>query len=178
VQVSLSSSSRRVLGSGGHTSEMLALLGALDLSRYTPRHYVLADTDDHSAQKLNAFEGTPSSFFVHIIPRSREVKQGLLSALLPTMAACLQSLKLLLQIRPDLLLCNGPGTCVPVCFAVSLLKLLGIHQAQIVFVETIARVQDLSLSGKILLRVADHFLVQWPQLAEKYPKTHYLGRLC
>ena len=31
-----------VLGSGGHTTEMLHLLSALPLARYTPRTYVIA----------------------------------------------------------------------------------------------------------------------------------------
>ena len=38
---------------------------------------------------------------------------------------------------------------------------------------------QLSLSGKILIRFADQFLVQWPQLADKYPgKARYIGRVC
>ena len=42
----------------------------------------------------------------------------------------------------------------------------------------VRRVQ-LSLSGKILVHFADQFLVQWPQLAERYPgKARYIGRLC
>lgn len=50
---------------------------------------------------------------------------------------------------------------------------------KIVFVESIARVQTLSLSGKILyhLRLADLILVQWPVLQHKYPRTQFCGRL-
>jgi len=39
-------------------------------------------------------------------------------------------------------------------------------------------VETLSLSGKIMLRLADHFLVQWPGLAKRYPRAHFIGRLC
>jgi beta-1,4-N-acetylglucosaminyltransferase len=49
---------------------------------------------------------------------------------------------------------------------------------KIVYVESIARVESLSLSGKLLYRTADYFLVQWPQLKAKYPAAQYLGRLC
>ena len=45
-------------------------------------------------------------------------------------------------------------------------------------VESIARVDSLSLSGKLLVRAADRFLVQWPQLAKKYTKAEYIGRVC
>lgn len=49
---------------------------------------------------------------------------------------------------------------------------------KIVYVESIARVETLSLSGKLLYLTADYFLVQWPQLQSKYPRTEYMGRLC
>ncbi|XP_054311401.1 UDP-N-acetylglucosamine transferase subunit ALG14 homolog isoform X2 [Pongo pygmaeus] len=44
-----------VAGSGGHTTEILRLLGSLS-SAYSPRHYVIADTDEMSANKINSFE--------------------------------------------------------------------------------------------------------------------------
>lgn len=50
---------------------------------------------------------------------------------------------------------------------------------QIVYVESIARVTSLSLSGKILYhtRVADLFMVQWPELQSQCPLSKYCGRL-
>lgn len=49
----------------------------------------------------------------------------------------------------------------------------------IFYVESIARVRKLSLSGLLLykLRLTDQFVVQWPQLQKKYPRAHYGGRL-
>lgn len=40
---------------GGHTTEMLKLVAELS-SHYQPRHYVVADTDTMSIDKLNAME--------------------------------------------------------------------------------------------------------------------------
>ncbi|MCJ1420278.1 UDP-N-acetylglucosamine transferase subunit [Xylographa parallela] len=45
-----------VLGSGGHTAEMLSLLQDLDPSSYTHRSYVVSSGDDFSAAKAIAFE--------------------------------------------------------------------------------------------------------------------------
>ena len=82
-----------VLGSGGHTAEMFALLRALPPTRYAPRVYVLADTDTTSAVKVDAHEAAIGSRLAldetvddaalelmsdHAlirIPRSREVGQ-------------------------------------------------------------------------------------------------------
>lgn len=45
-----------VLGSGGHTGEMLQLVKALDPSLYTPRIYVTADSDNNSIDRLRLSE--------------------------------------------------------------------------------------------------------------------------
>ncbi|XP_016071796.1 PREDICTED: UDP-N-acetylglucosamine transferase subunit ALG14 homolog [Miniopterus natalensis] len=174
-----------VAGSGGHTTELLRLLEHLS-SAYSPRHYVIADTDEISARKINAFELSradrdPGSMspghYIHRIPRSREVQQSWLSTVLTTLHSACLSFPLTYRLKPDLVLCNGPGTCVPVCVSALLLGVLGIKRVTIVYVESICRVEHLSLSGKILHHFCDYFVVQWPTLKQKYPKSVYLGRI-
>jgi beta-1,4-N-acetylglucosaminyltransferase len=46
-----------------------------------------------------------------------------------------------------------------------------------IYVESIARVESLSLSGKLLRPIVDHFVVQWKPLKERYPKAEYYGLL-
>ena len=71
------------------------------------------------------------------------------------------------------------GTCIPICAAVLLFRVLGVEpDSKIVFCESFARVQHLSLTGKLLYYVADEFVVQWPQLQTKYPRTKHLGVIC
>lgn len=41
---------------GGHTTEALALISALDFTRYTPRTYLISDGDALSAQKARELE--------------------------------------------------------------------------------------------------------------------------
>ncbi|VFV27852.1 udp-n-acetylglucosamine transferase [Lynx pardinus] len=174
-----------VAGSGGHTTEILRLLEHLS-NAYSPRHYIIADTDEMSAHKINSFEQNradrdPSTmfpeYFIHRIPRSREVQQSWLSTVLTTLYSMWLSFPLTHRVKPDLVLCNGPGTCVPVCVSALLLGILGIKKVIIVYVESICRVEHLSLSGKILFHLSDYFIVQWPALKEKYPKSVYLGRI-
>ncbi|KAM6167215.1 UDP-N-acetylglucosamine transferase subunit ALG14 [Erethizon dorsatum] len=174
-----------VAGSGGHTTEILRLLGSLS-SAYSPRHYVIADTDKMSANKINSFEldradrdpnTMDSKYCIHRIPRSREVQQSWLSSVLTTLRSTWLSFPLVHHVKPDLVLCNGPGTCIPICVSALLLGILGIKKVIIVYVESICRVETLSLSGKILIHLSDYFIVQWPTLKEKYPKSVYLGRI-
>ncbi|KAF4021569.1 hypothetical protein G4228_013519 [Cervus hanglu yarkandensis] len=174
-----------VAGSGGHTTEILRLLENLS-DAYSPRHYIVADTDEMSTHKINSFEqnradrnpsATFPEYYVHRIPRSREVQQSWLSSVLTTLYSMWLSFPLTYRVKPDLVLCNGPGTCVPICISALLLGILGIKKVIIVYVESICRVEHLSLSGKILFHLSDYFIVQWPTLKEKYPKSVYLGRI-
>ncbi|KAG7219569.1 hypothetical protein INR49_018996 [Caranx melampygus] len=169
-----------VAGSGGHTSEILRLMDSLS-SSYSPRHYVIADTDQMSEDKICSFEKSrphaESQFSICRIPRSREVHQSWTSSVLSTLRALRVSLPLVFRLRPDMVLCNGPGTCVPLCAAALLLGILGMKKVLIVYVESICRVETLSLTGAVLYPISDYFLVQWASLMDRYPGAVYLGRV-
>lgn len=51
-------------------------------------------------------------------------------------------------------------------------------QTKTLYVESLARVEKLSLSGEIVYRYGlGAVFVQWPQLQAKYPGVHYRGIL-
>ena len=65
----------------------------------------------------------------------------------PPCAACCTAVSVVLDHQPDLLLLNGPGTCIPIAAAAALLRLAGVCRGRVAYVESIARVYRLSLSG-------------------------------
>lgn len=162
------------IGSGGHTTEMLLLIKKLDSNSYTPRIYVLADSDKTSLIKIQEQETT--KYEVVQIPRSRSVKQSYITSIFTTFYAILFSAYVMIKIRPKLILCNGPGTCVPLILVGFLMKCLFMN-ITLVFIESICRVESLSLTGKILIYIVDIFVVQSKQLASKIPRCQYFGRL-
>ena len=113
------------------------------------------------------------------IYRSREVGQSYITSIWTTLIAMVHALWLMIKIRPEVILCNGPGTCIPLCSIAFIFKILGIRWSSIFYVESIARVRRLSLSGLLLykLRMVDQLFVQWPQLQRQYPRATYVGRL-
>ncbi|XP_054622392.1 UDP-N-acetylglucosamine transferase subunit ALG14 homolog [Dunckerocampus dactyliophorus] len=169
-----------VAGSGGHTTEMLRLMETLSAA-FSPRLYVLADTDRMSEEKVCSFERSKDcsdpQYAIHRIPRSREVHQSWSSSVISTLNALGYSLPLVFRLRPDMVLCNGPGTCVPLCMAGLLLGVAGMKKVLIVYVESVCRVETMSLTGKILYRMSDYFFVQWASLRDRYPKSIFLGRI-
>lgn len=214
-----------VLGSGGHTAEMFALLRDLDTQKYSHRSYIVSSGDLFSARKAGEFEqrlaerddpaydshkaklqGQPDaagSFDIAVVPRARRVHQSLLTtpySSLRCLFAAMQILKRpktmppsVVQVRsgseeraplgyPELMLTNGPGTGVIVVLASFIVRLLGLRGTEgkmhTIYVESWARVRRLSLSGKILLRVVDRFIVQWETLIEATNgRAEYIGVL-
>uniref|UniRef100_A0A182M490 UDP-N-acetylglucosamine transferase subunit ALG14 n=1 Tax=Anopheles culicifacies TaxID=139723 RepID=A0A182M490_9DIPT len=167
-----------VMGSGGHTAEMLRIVERLDCQRYSPRQYVIASTDKTSVVKVIESEirrepdPEKQTYEIITIPRSRDVHQSYVSSIATTVFALINCVPLVLKARPELILTNGPGTCVPVCLVAFLARLLFLNtKCRIVFIESFCRVRNLSLSGRILLYIVDMFVVQWPELLEKTSNT-------
>jgi len=152
-----------VLGSGGHTKEMIRLVDLLG-PRYEYCYLVAAD-DELSLQKIKL----PGPVYRVIRPRWKNTSWPV--AGLRTLWSCLQALWALVRLHPQAILSTGPGVAVP---ASVLSRLLGL---KVVYIETGSRIFALSASGKILYRFADLFFVQWPELLPLCPKAVYAGRL-
>ncbi|PCH05090.1 Hypothetical protein PENO1_024250 [Penicillium occitanis (nom. inval.)] len=183
-----------VLGSGGHTAEMLSMLRRmpLDPNTHTFRTYVVTSRDSFSASKAAAFEATlhaqykdskqtqNQDYEIITVPRARRVHQSYLTAPFSTIQcfwACLQVLRgrhadqqrskrNAKSPYPDLILTNGPATALKTS-QTSKDNSATTSPLRTVFIESWARVTTLSLSGKILLPFVDRFLVQWPNLEGK-----------
>ena len=110
-----------VLGSGGHTAEMLRVLKFFDMKRYRPRIYVLSNTDSHSAKRARAFEeahqganaGREEAWgdvaYPVVIPRSREVGQSYFTSIFTTLYAIMVSFSTVVRARPNLV---STSSCV------------------------------------------------------------------
>ncbi|CAG9539323.1 unnamed protein product [Cercopithifilaria johnstoni] len=163
-----------VAGSGGHTAELLILMSAFK-QQFGHRIYIVSHTDRLSEQKIIEFEKSQrlGDFQMERIRRSREVKQSYVTSIFTTIWACVESLFLMWRIRPDAVLCNGPGVCLPICFAVALFDLLRLCDVRLFYVESLCRVKKLSLTGRILyeLRIPDIFFVHWEDLIQRYPRV-------
>jgi UDP-N-acetylglucosamine:LPS N-acetylglucosamine transferase len=143
-----------VASSGGHLAELHALQGYW--SEFD-RFWVSFPTED--AQYLLKDE---TKFWAHY-PTNRSVWKLMKNIGL--------AWKLLRKERPDVVLSTGAG--VGVAFLV-VGRILGIRT---VYIESLARIHELSMSGRLVYRVVDEFFVQWPELEQKYSRTVYRGRV-
>lgn len=229
-----------ILGSGGHTQEMLYMLENLKSYKWTFRTWVVSSKDWGSSDRARAAEKEleksergleryinatpqevpkedgwptiphhgPGTFQIFTVPRARNVYQSVYTTPLSALRCLWGCLKVLLGFAassiprgpgrkrhvhiaaptvvpdlPDVIFCNGPATAVLVVLAAWILKFFNIRGAQsrgkmkIVYVETFARVKHLSLTGRLLLFVADWFYVQWPELDGIGGRARYTGNV-
>ena len=172
-----------VLGSGGHTSEMLMMLKQFgeknDRIDWT---FVVADSDTTSIPRIPVVLGEDFAYTVIRTPRIRNVGESFVWAILRLPLILINSVKIVSHTDPDVLITNGPGTCVPIIVGACIVQIFSIAFKRIfcVFVESFCRVKTVSLSGKIVYPLVDKFLLQWPPTADvskKYPHAVYRGRI-
>ena len=75
------------------------------------------------------------------------------------------------KFRPDTVVSTGAQVGGFFCY---IGKFFG---AKVVYIETMAKIKELSGTGHNVYKIADKFYVQWKNLAEKYDKAEYIGRL-
>lgn len=71
--------------------------------------------------------------------------------------------------RPTTVISTGAGASFP---TMRLAKLFG---AKVIYVESFAKLTNSSVTGRLAYRIADDFLVQWPEMKKVYPKATYSG---
>lgn len=81
----------------------------------------------------------------------------------------MKSLYIMLKERPDVVISTGALATVPICL---IARLMG---KKLIYIESFARIESPSLSGKFLYKYADLFLVQWEEMLKYYPKAKYVG---
>jgi beta-1,4-N-acetylglucosaminyltransferase len=137
---------------GGHLTEVRALLSAYE--EYT-HIYVLND------KALLPNDMQDKTFYISHSERDLRFFLNLWEAF-----------RLLLSERPDVLLSTGAGPIVP--FA-----LVGrfIFGCRVIFVETITRIEEPSMTGKIMYKIAHEFYFQWKSLRKFFPNGIYGGPL-
>lgn len=184
-----------VLGSGGHTTEMVAMIKlGFKPNKNQHRRYIITHGDMHSQNRENDLEnmihrscpdGSAGTHDTFIVTRARKVYQSYLTSVYTSLRCALDILAALTKIPaqragkpnaadfkfPHVIVTNGPGTGFIVGLMAHILKVLYLvpqDRLKIVFVETWARTHNLGLTGKLFqwTGIADLFVVQSEALSK------------
>lgn len=188
-----------VMGSGGHTTEMISLVKLSQKpSHNTHRRYLITAGDDHSEiqsimleEKISDMypDGSAGTADIVTVTRARSVHQTYRSSVLTSLKCFIEITHALVTIpsarigqpgakhfqSPHVIVTNGPGTGFIVGLVAFFLKMFRVvprDRLKVVFVETWARAHSLGLTGKLfeLTHLADVFVVQSEGLAKAVNK--------
>jgi UDP-N-acetylglucosamine:LPS N-acetylglucosamine transferase len=143
-----------VCSSGGHLLQLITLAGAWEDYE---RLWVTFDKSD--ARVLLEGERVVHAFG----PTNRNIPNLLRNLRLAT--------SLLRRERPAAILTTGAGVAVPFAW---LGRLMGVT---VLYVESVTRIEEMSLSGRMIRPVAEQVFVQWPELAATSPRLQFAGNL-
>lgn len=71
--------------------------------------------------------------------------------------------------RPDVVITTGVMSMIPICLLVKL------FHGKLIYIESFAKINTPTKTGKFLYRYADLFFVQWEELLAHYPKAIFKG---
>lgn len=134
--------------SGGHFNQMYKI--ALEYDNYET--IFITEKTNFSSKVLK----NERVFFFKVINRKERM------FLMNFLKNILNIFKILKIEKPDLIISTGALITVPVCY---LGKLLG---SKVIFIESFAKVNTPTLSGKLTSKISDKTIVQWEELGEYY----------
>jgi len=140
--------------SGGHLSQLIRLSGS-----WKGREVFCVTTTDVVERTIREFGKV---YVVGECNRNHPIR---------VVKVLFRCLRIVLRERPDVVISTGAAAGCMICF---LGKILG---AKVVWVDSIANVENLSLSGRIIRPFASLILTQWPNVAAKYKSVQYVGTL-
>ncbi|MGE1101268.1 PssD/Cps14F family polysaccharide biosynthesis glycosyltransferase [Peribacillus simplex] len=94
-------------------------------------------------------------------PTNRNIKNLIKNSIL--------AFKVLIKEKPDLIVSSGAASAVPFFY---IGKLLG---AKLVYIEVYDRIDSPTLTGKLVYKICDEFIVQWEEQKKFYPKAKNIG---
>ena len=81
----------------------------------------------------------------------------------------LKSIYLFFKYKPEVIVTIGTHTAVPMCY------IAWVFRRKIIFIESFAKQQSPTLSGRLVYPIATTFVVQWESMLKHYPKAECWG---
>lgn len=143
---------------GGHLTELLQLSPMFKEYDY---HIITEKTKNNIALKEKYKEKI--DFLIY------GTKDYPLSYPFKLLANCFLSLYFFIKYRPKYIVTTGVHTAGPMCC-------LGhIFKSKIIYIETFANAHSKTMTGRLIYKFADLFIVQWESMLEVYPNATYGG---
>ncbi len=85
------------------------------------------------------------------------------------LADVFKAIKIWIKEKPEYVISTGTMIALPFAFLAKLTR------KKIIYIETFAKMHEPSMTGKVMYKLADLFIIQWESLREFYPNAVYGG---
>lgn len=148
-----------ISSTGGHLNEMLMLK-----SMFKKYRYKLITEKTPTTKILKQEYGKKNvSYLIY------GTRKHLITYPFKLLINSIKSLYLFLKFRPDFVLSTGAHTAGPMCLIAHIFK------KKVIFIETFANSETPSVTGSIVYKFADLFIVQWESMLKVYDKATFGG---
>lgn len=141
--------------SGGHLTHMRMLMPVL--GQAADRFWVTFNKDDANSQLEE------ERIYYCNFPTNRNIPNLVKNTIL--------AFRIIRKEKPDLIISSGAAIAVPFIIVGKLFK------AKAVYIEVFDRVDKGTLTGKLVEKFCDAFIVQWPEMTSVYKNSIYLGSI-
>lgn len=145
-----------VASSGGHFEQLMML------SPLMKKYKSIVVTEKTKYRSLN-----DSSRVYYLNQINRKENRFILSFVWNSV----YSMIIFLKEKPDIVITTGALSVIPIALISKAFR------KKLVFIESFAKIDSPTLTGKFLYRFADEFYVQWESMLKFYPNALYLGSI-
>ena len=147
-----------ISSTGGHLNELLQLKSIMN--KYDS--YLITEKTKSTISLKEEYKDK-ISYLIY------GTKHNMLTYPFKLLANCFKSLYFYFKINPDVIVTTGAHSAGPMC---CIGKIFG---SKIIYIETFANIHSKTVTGRIVYKFADLFIVQWESMLKLYPKAIYGG---
>lgn len=142
-----------ISSSGGHYEQLLMLKKIAEFSKV----YIVTEKTE--------FIKDSNNYYLNQINRKEKF------LIFKMISLFFNSTIIFLKEKPDIVISTGALMTIPT------LLLAKIFKKKVIFIESFAKTSSPTKTGKLIYKIADVFIVQWPELKKFYPNAIYLGSI-
>lgn len=99
----------------------------------------------------------------------KQVNRNEITFVFKMMYNFLDTIKIFLKEKPDFVISTGALSTIPMCLIAKLFR------KKVIFIESFAKINSPTLTGRFVYKFADEFYVQWEEMLKFYPNAIYKG---
>ncbi|WP_291652605.1 PssD/Cps14F family polysaccharide biosynthesis glycosyltransferase [Clostridium sp.] len=143
-----------IASTGGHFDQLMMLKQIMD--KYDS--FIITEKTSYQAIK-----DTRKTYYLKQVNRHEKI------FIFKMLVNLINTLKIFIKEKPDVVISTGALVTIPMCIIAK------IFRKKLIFIESFAKINSPTLTGKLLYKFADQFYVQWKDMLKVYPKAIYKG---